>query len=50
LIEKYGFPDLINHPSLNDKYNCLHRACEYGRSKVVEALFAKGADPNSTGY
>jgi len=49
LIEKYGCPDLINHPNLADKDNCLHQACDWGRSKVVEALLAKGADPNSTG-
>jgi len=27
LIEKYGCPDLINHPNLADKDNCLHQAC-----------------------
>jgi len=47
LIEK--FPDLIHHPNLKDKENCLHQACDCGRSKVVEALLAKGADPNSPG-
>ena len=48
LIEKYGCYELLNYHEITEFKCCIHKACQYGRSKVVNALLAKGADPNST--
>jgi len=46
LITQYATKDILDHQEEQFQYTCLIKASEIGRTTVVEALIANGANVN----